>query len=68
VLAALAAAGVWLTSAEGRIDDIATWLQALEPATAVGYGILTVGALLLVTGIVGLLRRAQRTVAARRTT
>ncbi|MCT9818932.1 hypothetical protein N3K63_01385 [Microbacterium sp. W1N] len=66
VFVGLAAAGVWLSSAEGRADELAAWIQRLDTATAIGYGLLAVGALVLVTGLVGLLRRAQRAVAARR--
>lgn len=65
VLAAVAAAGIWLASADGRIAELSAWVQELTPATAVGYGILIIGGLLLVTGLVGLLRRAQRAVASR---
>jgi len=65
VLAAVAGAGIWLASGDGRIAELAAWVQELSPATAVGYGILIIGGLLLVTGLVGLLRRAQRAVAAR---
>ena len=59
-LAALASAGIWLASGAGRLDDLSTWVGDLSPAAAVGYGVLAVGALLLITGLVGLLRRAQR--------
>jgi len=65
VFAASAAAGIWLASGEDRVDEIVAWLQDLAPATAIGYGILAVGGLLLITGIVGLLRRAQRRLTAR---
>lgn len=59
-LATLASAGVWLASGPRRLDDLSTWVGDLSPAAAVGYGVLAVGALLLITGLVGLLRRAQR--------
>lgn len=62
VFAGLAWAGIWLASGENRVEDIVVWAQDLDPATAIGYGILAVGGLLLVTGVVGLLRRAQRRV------
>lgn len=65
-LGALAAAGIWLASGAGRIDALATWAQELAPATAIGYAVLGVGALLLLTGLVGLLRRAQRAMSTRR--
>ncbi|WP_431802011.1 hypothetical protein [Microbacterium sp. bgisy203] len=66
VLAAMAIGGVWLASGEARIDDLVAWIAALSPATAIGLGVLTLGALILVTGLVGLLRRAQRAVAGRK--
>lgn len=65
VLAALAWAGVWLASGTDRASDLAAWARDLTPAAAIGYGILAIGGLLLVTGVVGLLRRAQRALAAR---
>lgn len=66
VLAAVAAAGLWLTTDDTRLEGITAWVQDLSPATAVGYSVLVVGALLLITGVVGLLRRAQRAIASRR--
>ncbi len=66
VFVVLAGAGLWLTSAEVRADELAAWIAGLDTATAIGCGLLAVGALVLVTGLVGLLRRAQRAVAARR--
>ncbi len=66
VFVVLAGAGLSLTSAEDRADELAAWIAGLDTATAIGCGLLAVGALVLVTGLVGLLRRAQRAVAARR--
>lgn len=63
--AALAVAGVWLASGPGRLGDLSAWVGDLSPAAAVGYGVLGIGALLLLTGLVGLLRRAQRALANR---
>lgn len=60
VLAGLAWAGIWLASAPDRVDELVTWLRGIDTATAVAYGLLALGALVLVTGVVGLLRRAQR--------
>lgn len=65
VLAAVAGAGIWLASAPGRVDDLSGWVARLSLGTAIGFGMLALGALLLIAGIVGLLRRAQRAVAAR---
>lgn len=66
VLAALAAAGIWLVSAPGRAGDLVEGVRDVSAATAIGYGVAVIGGLLLVTGVVGLLRRAQRSLAARR--
>lgn len=65
VFAAIAWAGIWLASDADRVDELGAWLQSIDTATAVAYGLLGVGALVLVIGLVGLLRRAQRAVAAR---
>lgn len=62
VLAGLAWAGIWLTSVPDRVDELVTWLRGIDTATAVAYGLLALGALVLVTGVVGLLRRAQRAI------
>jgi hypothetical protein len=64
--AALAVGGIWLASGAGRVDALAAWMRQLPTGTAVGYGILAIGGLLLVVGMVGLLRRAQRALAERR--
>jgi hypothetical protein len=60
VFMALAAAGIGLASAPERLDDVAVWLLQVEPGAAVAYGLLAVGGLVLVIGLAGLLRRAQR--------
>lgn len=59
VFAAVALAGIWLTSEAARLDAALVWVGGLDAGAAVGYGLLGVGALLLVGGLVGLLRRAQ---------
>jgi len=56
---AIAAGGIWLSSGLDRLDGLSIWLLDLDPGAAIGYGLLTVGGLLLVGGLVGLLRRAQ---------
>lgn len=66
VFAALAAAGIALVSVPGRFADLMTWIGALEAGTAVGYGLLVIGGLVLVIGVIGLLRRAQVTISTRR--
>lgn len=65
-LGALGAGGLWLTAGPSRTAEIAAWAGEIEPGTAVGLGILIAGGLLLLTGLAGLLRRAQRGVAMRR--
>jgi len=59
VFVALATIGIWASSDPARLDGFAPWLGTLDPGAAIGYGLLTVGGLLLVGGLVGLLRRAQ---------
>lgn len=59
VFAALAAVGMWLTSEPARLDDLAAWVLALDAGSAVGYGLLAFGGLVLIIGLVGILRRAQ---------
>ncbi len=66
VFAGLAVAGIWLSSANDRLDDLIDGVQDLDLGTTIGYGLLVVGALALITGLVALLRRAQLTLAARR--
>ncbi|WEK13645.1 MAG: hypothetical protein P0Y48_00090 [Candidatus Microbacterium phytovorans] len=56
---AIAAGGIWLSSGLERLDGLSAWLLDLGTGAAIGYGLLTVGGLLLVGGIAGLLRRAQ---------
>jgi len=59
VFATIAVGGVWLTAAPPRLDAALAWIGDLDAGGAVAYGLLAVGALLLVGGLVGLLRRAQ---------
>lgn len=66
VLAAIAAAGVWLLTDPARQAVATAWMLSLTPAAAVAYAVLAVGAFALVAGIVGLARRAQRGVDRRR--
>lgn len=66
VLAALAAAAAWFVSDARRLDDLALWVQNLEVGAVVAYVLLALGALILVIGLVGLLRRAQLAALARR--
>lgn len=65
VLAALSAWGVSVAAAPDAVGRIAEWAQRIEPVTIVAYALLAVGALVLVTGLVGLARRGQKRLAAR---
>ncbi len=65
VFAAVAAAGISLASTPGRTEALVAWVQEIGPASAIGLAVATIGGLLLVTGVVGLVRRAQRSLAAR---
>jgi hypothetical protein len=66
VFAALAAACIALVSVPGRFADLMVWIGALDVGTAVGYGLLAIGGLVLVIGVIGLLRRAQMKITSRR--
>ncbi|ALJ19155.1 hypothetical protein [Microbacterium sp. No. 7] len=66
VFAVLAAAGLALANAPRPIDRLSEWVQQVEPVSLTAYGLLVVGGLVLVTGLVGLARRAQKHLAARR--
>lgn len=59
VLAAVAAAALWFTTADGSVERFGQWMQEVEPVTLIAGGLLAIGILVLLTGIVGLARRAQ---------
>ncbi len=63
VLATVAATGVALTWGPTRLDDLAAFVPQLTVTTVVAGVLMTLGALALITGLVGLLRRGQRTAA-----
>ncbi len=65
VFAALALAGMSLTSQPGSLDDFAGRLLTTSVGAVIGYGLLAVGALVLIIGLVGLLRHAQVALARR---
>lgn len=65
VFVALAVAGLALTSDRAHFDGLLSWIAGLGAATAIGYGVLTVGILVLIIGVVGLLRHAQKGLARR---
>lgn len=58
--AALSWFGIWMLSSSGRRDDVTDWFASLTPGTMVAFQLLAVGVLVLITGLVGLIRRAQR--------
>lgn len=64
LFAGSATAALWMLSDAGRRDTLADALLTLTPATIVTILLLTVGVLLLVGGAAGLIRRAQRKLAA----
>lgn len=64
LFAVIAATALWMLADDGRRDAVADGLVALTPATIVTILLLTVGVLLLVGGAAGLIRRAQRKLAA----
>ncbi|KZE89221.1 hypothetical protein [Microbacterium sp. TNHR37B] len=66
VFGALALGGLALVSDGTRFADVVAWSADLQLATVIGYGLLVVGSLALILGAVGLLRRAQVTLARRR--
>lgn len=63
VLGTLAFSGLWILASAQRREDVAAWLSELTVPSIVGVSVLALGALLLVAGLVGLLRRAQRSLA-----
>ncbi|MBF4561513.1 hypothetical protein ITJ43_05130 [Microbacterium sp. VKM Ac-2870] len=63
VLAAVAATGLAVTWGPTRLDDLATVVPQLTVSTVVAAALMTLGALALITGLVGLLRRGQRAAA-----
>ena len=64
LFAAIAAISLWALTDEGRRDGIADGLLAMTPATVTTIALLSLGVLLLVGGVAGLVRRAQRKFAA----
>lgn len=60
VLAGIAATALWIVSASERREAFVEWMLSLSVSAAVAYAVLAVGALVLVGGLVGMTRRAQR--------
>ncbi|MGP3535784.1 hypothetical protein ACTU3I_13380 [Microbacterium sp. RD1] len=62
-LGATAALGLWILLDPSRRSGIADWTLGLTPLSASAYLVLAIGLLVLVTGVGGLARRAQRRLA-----
>lgn len=67
VLATIAAVALWVTVSPDRRTALADWTVSLSPAAVAAYVVLVLGAIALVAGLVGILRRAQRALDTRRT-
>lgn len=67
-LAAVAGLALWITVDADRRAAVEDWMLALSPAAATAYFVLAIGAVALVAGIVGITRRAQRSLDDRRAT
>ncbi|WP_228484545.1 hypothetical protein [Microbacterium cremeum] len=64
--AAVAAVTLWVTVSPDRRTALADWTLSLSPAAVVAYVVLVLGAIALVAGVVGIVRRGQRAIDARR--
>lgn len=60
VLLGCASGGLRLVWERQAAESWQSWLFGLELSTAIAYGLLAVGAIVLVCSLIGLLRRAQR--------
>lgn len=67
VFAALASGALYVMLSPQHRFEFIEWATSLEPTTLALYGALAIGVIVLLFGLVGLLRRAQRALAARRT-
>ena len=66
VLATIAAVALWILLDPARQVEFTSWLVGLNPATAIAVAVLLLGLFALITGIVGIARRAQRGLERRR--
>jgi predicted phage tail protein len=66
--ATLAVASIVLTRSPDAYGGLIEWVTAISIPTLIATALLTAGAAILVAGIVGMLRHAQRSLAARRAT
>lgn len=67
VLAAIAAVALWILLDPARQAALTSWLLDLSPATAIAIAVLLLGMFALITGVVGIARRAQHGIERRRT-
>lgn len=58
--AAIAAVALWILSDATRRTSAVEWAFSLDGATGIAMGVLAIGVILLVAGLSGILRRAQR--------
>jgi multisubunit Na+/H+ antiporter MnhG subunit len=58
--ATVAALALWILPDESRRTSAVEWASSLDATTGVAMGVLAVGVVLLVAGLSGVLRRAQR--------
>lgn len=56
----IAWSGIWMLSETDRQEAITDWLATLTPGTMTATVLLGVGVLVLISGLVGLIRRMQR--------
>ena len=61
-----AAGALWILLDAARQAELTSWLVGLNPATAIAVAVLLLGLFALITGIVGIARRAQRGLERRR--
>lgn len=66
--AAFAWFAIWTLSDAGRRDSVTDWFAGLSPGTITAFVLLAAGVLVLITGFVGLIRRAQRRLSGRTAT
>lgn len=60
VFAGIAAWALWTFGDVERRAGVLQWIGELSVASGVAYGLLALGALVLILGLIGVLRRAQR--------
>ena len=66
VFAALAGGALYVVLSPQHRLELIEWVTSLEATTLALYGALAIGVIVLLFGLVGLLRRAQRALATRR--